>query len=124
MAGSFLRRVPGKHLVLNVRIVSQELAKPRVYRVICFRAEQVFSCEQRKCKKMVFLAAIREKSLRGVALPWDAHVMSASSHKIRQPCTVSLGDSVSCVNFFNRTAFFARETRRESYKYNLAIKVL
>ena len=38
-------------------------------------------------KKMVFLAAIREESLRRVALPWDAHVMSAKSDGIRQPCT-------------------------------------
>ena len=30
VARSFLRRVPGKHLVLNVRIVSQGLAKPGV----------------------------------------------------------------------------------------------
>jgi len=105
VAGSLLRRVPGKHLVLNVRIGSQRLAKPRVRRVICFRAGRVFSCEHRKCKKMVFLAAIREKSLRRVALPWDAHVMSASSGEIRQPFTESLGESAYARTFFNRTAF-------------------
>ena len=52
-----------------------------------------------KLHNKVFLAAIREKSLRGVALSCDAHVMSASSGKIRQPCTVSLGDPVSCGTF-------------------------
>jgi len=56
---------------------------------------------------MVFLVAIREKSLRGVALSWDAHVMSASSGKIRQPCTVSLGDSVWCETFFSSQHFCA-----------------
>ena len=56
---------------------------------ICFSIERVVSCEQRKCTKMVFLDAIREKSLRGVAISCDAHVMSASSGKIRQPYTRS-----------------------------------
>ena len=40
----------------------------------------------RECKRMVFLAAICGKSLRRVVLPCDAHVMSASSDGIRQPC--------------------------------------
>jgi len=65
----------------------------------------LFSCEHRKCKKMVFPAAIREKSQRGVALSCDAHVMSAKSGKIRQPCTETLGDSVFERNFFNKSAF-------------------
>jgi len=36
-----------------------------------------FSGGDQKCKKMVFLAAIREKSQRGVALSCDAHLVSA-----------------------------------------------
>ena len=105
MAGSFLRRVPGKHLVLNVRIVFQELAKLCVRWSYLFQTERVVSCERQECKKMVFPAAIRENSQRGVALSCDAHVVFASSGEIRQPCTVSLGDSVSCEIFFNRSAF-------------------
>ena len=42
---------------------------------------------------MVFPAAIREKSQRGVALSCDAHVVSAKSVGIRQPCTESLSES-------------------------------
>ena len=38
---------------------------------------------------MVFPAAIREKSQHGVALSCDAHVMFASSGKIRQSCSRS-----------------------------------
>jgi len=56
---------------------------------------------------MVFLAAIGEKSLRGVALSCDAHVMSASSGKIRQPFTVSLGDPVLSETFFSSQHFCA-----------------
>jgi len=96
-----------KHLVLNVRIVSQELAKPCIYRVICFSTERVNSCEDRKCKKMVFPAAIREKSQRGVALSCDAHVVFARSGKIRQPCTFSLSDPVSCGTFLIELHFCA-----------------
>ena len=96
VAGLLLRRVCVKHLVLVVRIVSQELARPCVYRVICSSTDRVASCEDRKCKKMVFPAAIRKKSQRWVALSCDAHLMFASSGRIRQPCTFSLSDPVSC----------------------------
>ena len=54
---------------------------------------------------MVFPAAIREKSQRGVTLSCDAHVVSAKSVGIRQPCTETLGDSVFERNFFNKSAF-------------------
>ena len=53
---------------------------------------------------MVFPAAIREKSQRGVAHSCDAHVMSAKSGGIRQPCTEYLLNGF-CENFFNRSAF-------------------
>ena len=75
--------------------------------VICFNLERVVSCEHRKYRKMVFPAAIREKSQRGVTLSCDAHVMFASSDKIRQPCTFSLSDPVLCENFFSSQHFCA-----------------
>jgi len=56
---------------------------------------------------MGFLSAIREKSLRGVALSCDVHVIFASSGKIRQSCTVSLGDSVSSETFLSSQHFCA-----------------
>jgi len=62
---------------------------------------------------MVFPAAIREKSQRGVALSCDAHVMSASSGKIRQPCTFSLSDPVSCEQFFYRSTFLRGKLEHE-----------
>jgi len=74
---------------------------------ICFSIERVVSCEHRKCKKMVFPAAIREKSQRGVALSCDAHVMFASSGKIRQPCTFSLSDPVLVRDFLISQHFCA-----------------
>jgi len=57
------------------------------------------------CKKEVFPAALREKSPHWVALSYDAHLLFARQGKIRQPCTVSLSDSVSCEQFFYRSAF-------------------
>ena len=63
---------------------------------------------------MVFPAAIREKSLHGVALFCDAHVMSASSGKIRQPCTVSLGDQVLSETFFSSQHFCAGNSPKRS----------
>jgi len=54
---------------------------------------------------MVFPAAIREKSQRGVALSCDAHVVSARSGEIRQPCTESLCDQVLSETFFFKSAF-------------------
>jgi len=56
---------------------------------------------------MVFPAAIREKSQRGVALSCDAHVMSARSGEMRQPCTVLLGNTVSCETFLTSQHFCA-----------------
>jgi len=54
---------------------------------------------------MVFLAAIGGESLCRVYLLCDAHVVSASSDGIRQPCTGTLGDAVLEANFFNKSAF-------------------
>jgi len=78
---------------------------------ICFSIERVVSCEQRKCTKMVFLVAIREKSLHGVALSCDAHVMSASSGKIRQPCTRSSNEWVLSRTFSKHSPFCAGKLR-------------
>jgi len=58
----------------------------------------------RKCKRMVFLAAICGKSLYRVDLPCDAHVMSASSDGIRQPCLDLLLLLESRANFFFKSA--------------------
>ena len=67
---------------------------------------------------MVFPTAIREKSQRGVDLSYDALVMSASSGKIRQPCTFSLSDPVSCEQFFYRSAFLrGKLIKIEAYGY-------
>jgi len=47
-------------------------------------------------QKEVFPAALRKKSQHWVALSCDAHLLFARQGKIRQPCTFSLGDPVSC----------------------------
>ena len=56
---------------------------------------------------MVFPAAIREKSQRGFALSCDAHVVSAKSVGIRQPCTESLSETASCRTFLSVQHFCA-----------------
>jgi len=61
---------------------------------------------------MVFPAAIREKSQRWVALSCDAHLMFASSGRIRQPCTFSLSDPVSCGTFLISQHFCAGNSVR------------
>ena len=80
---------------------------PLFYGVICSRPNDELSCQHQKYKKMVFLAAIREKSQRGVALSCDAHVVSAKSVGIRQPCTESLSETASCRTFFSVQHFCA-----------------
>jgi len=62
-------------------------------------------------KKMVFPAAIREKSQRGVALSCDAHVVSAQSVGIRQPCTESLSETASCRTFLSVQHFCAGNSK-------------
>jgi len=42
--------------------------------------------ETEDAEKMGFLAAIREKWQRWVALSCDAHLVSAGQGRIRQPC--------------------------------------
>jgi len=64
------------------------------------------SCQHQMYKKMVFPAAIREKSQRGVALSCDAHVVSAKSVGIRQPCSESLSETASCRTFLSVQHFF------------------
>ena len=58
-------------------------------------------------KKMVFPAAIREKSQRGVALSWDVQVVSAKSVVIRQPCTELRSKTASCRTFLSVQHFCA-----------------
>jgi len=62
----------------GIRILSQELARPCVSELsVLPQVEVSLSGGERRCKKMVFLAAIREKSQRWVALSCDAHLVSA-----------------------------------------------
>jgi len=48
---------------------------------------------RRRCKKMVFPAAIREKSQGWVVLSCDAHSVSTSLGRIREPCVQSSSES-------------------------------
>ena len=107
--------------MLNVRIVSQELAKLCVRWSYLFQTERVVSCERRECKKMVFPAAIREKSQRRVALSCDAHVVFASSGEIRQPCTFSLSDLVLVRTFFSSQHFCAGNSLNTIYQLIMLI---
>jgi len=62
----------------GIRILSQELAKPCISELsVLPQVEVSLSGGDRRCKKMVFLAAICEKSQRWVALSCDAHLVSA-----------------------------------------------
>jgi len=72
-----------------------------------FYPNECGSCGNQGCNKMVFPAAIREKSQRWVALSCDAHLMFAREGKIRQPCTFSLSDPVSCGTFLISQHFCA-----------------
>ena len=69
---------------------------------------------------MVFPAAIREKSQRGVDLSCDAHVVSAKSVGIRQPCTDSLGESASCRTFFSVQHFCAGNSLPATFSISFA----
>ena len=80
---------------------------PLFYGVICSRPNDDLSCQHQMYKKMVFPAAIREKSQRGVALSCDTHVVSAKSVGIRQPCTESLSETASCRTFLSVQHFCA-----------------
>jgi len=63
---------------VGIRILSQELAKPCISELsVLPQVDVSLSGEDRRCKKMVFLAAIRERSQRWVALSCDAHLVSA-----------------------------------------------
>ena len=63
---------------VGIRILSQELAKFCISELSVLPLVEVsLSRGDRRCKKMIFLAAIREKSQRGVALSCDAHLVFA-----------------------------------------------
>ena len=66
---------------------------------------------------MVFPAAIREKSQRGVALNWDVQVVSAKSVAMRQPCTELRSKTASCGTFFSVRHFCAGNLERETYPH-------
>ena len=79
---------------------------PLFYGVICYN--RTMGCRAiTKYKKMVFPAAILEKSQRGVALSCDAQVVSAKSVGIRQPCTRSRREIASCGTFSSVRHFCA-----------------
>ena len=62
----------------GIRILSQGLAKPCISELsVLPQVEVSLGGGDQRCKKMVFLAAIREKSQRWVALSCDAHLVSA-----------------------------------------------
>jgi len=62
----------------GIRILSQELVKPCISELSVLPQVDVnLSGGDQRCKKMVFLATIREKSQRCVALSCDAHLVSA-----------------------------------------------
>ena len=68
---------------------------------------------------MVFPAAIREKSQRGVALSCDVHVVSAKSVGIRHPSLSRLAKQLLAELFF-QFSIFARETDKlEMYFWSL-----
>jgi len=108
--------------VLIVRIESHRLAKPVVRRVICSSPNDGVSCEHRKCKKMVYPAAIREKSQRGVALSWDAHVMSASQVEYGSRAFRSLGFLNLCRTFLIDQHFCAGNSCRSASMCGLYIR--
>ena len=62
----------------GIRILSQEVAKPCISELsVLLQFEVRLGGEDQRCKKMVFLAAIRGESQRWVALSCDAHLVSA-----------------------------------------------
>jgi len=56
-----------------------------------------------RCQKMVFLAAIREKSRCWVALSYDAHSVSTSLGRIRQLCFRSLSNWILVRTFLKHS---------------------
>jgi len=67
-----------------IGIVSQGLAKPCISELsVLLQSEVRLSGEAERCKKMGFLAAIREKSQCWVALSCDAHLVSGGLGRIR-----------------------------------------
>jgi len=58
-----------------------------------------------RCQKMVFPAAIREKSRCWVAFSYDAHSVSAGLGRIRQPCFRLLSDWILVRTFLKHSPF-------------------
>jgi len=78
------------------------------FRVICptvVRDEPLWG--GRKMQKIVFPAAIREKSRCWVALSYDAHSVSACLGRIRQPCFPSLSDWILVRTYLKHSPFCA-----------------
>jgi len=74
----------------GIGIVSQGLPKSCISELsVLQQSKASLGGEAKKCKKMIFPAAIREKSRRWVTLSYDAHSVSAGLGRIRQPCVRS-----------------------------------
>ena len=74
-------------------MVSQGLAKPCISELsVLQKSEASLGGEAERCKKMVFLAAIREKSRCWVAFSYNVHSVSTGLGRIRQPCFRSLNN--------------------------------
>jgi len=77
----------------GIGIVSKGLTKPCISELsVLPQSEASLSGEAERYKKMVFPAAIREKSRCWVSLSYDAHSVSAGLGRIKQPCFRSLID--------------------------------
>ena len=71
------------------------------------QSEASLGGETERCKKIVFPAAIGEKSRCWVALSYDAHSVSAGLVRIRQPCVWSSSESNLVRTSFKRSPFCA-----------------
>ena len=82
----------------GIGIVSQGLSKPCISELsVLPQSEASIGGEAERCKKMVFPAAIREKSQCWVALSYDAHSVSAGLGRIKL-LNYFLGSNKSNIN--------------------------
>jgi len=99
----------------GIGIVSRGLAKPVFSELsVLPQCEVSLVGEGRRCKKMVFPAAIREKSQCWVVFSCDAHSVSAGLGRIRQPCVQSsIGPRA---NFLKMFAILRGKPRKKDIK--------
>jgi len=103
----------------GIGIVSQGLAKPCISELsVQPQSEASLSGEAERCKKMIFQAAIREKSRCWVVLSYDTHLVSAGLGRLRQPCFRSLSDWILVRTFFKHLPFCAGNNIDEYEMYS------